>query len=142
MRGRSSVVVAILGLMGAAGNACAREAVAPAAYGAVVVPMRETTMEQLFAVTSGRLVVDGRCLLVGTYLVVWPANRTEWDPVTGTIRSGGIEARVGDRVAVGGGDGGGPLLPPAVEAIPWRRAPASECLRHEVWFLGALMQVR
>src|ERR671919_1038094 len=64
---------------------------------------------QWTAATTGRLAMDGACLvLVGrdgskTHLV-WPSPDTEWDPSTGTVTVRGVRTSVGEEVTLGGGE--------------------------------------
>lgn len=88
------------------------------------------------AALIGTLLMDGDCLFVvaddgTTYGVAWPSGRTTWDPASQVLRVGQDEARVGDRLAVGGvgRDVSGELM----RSIDWAQRPMDECLGDRLW---------
>lgn len=101
---------------------------------------------------EGTVRIDGRCVFLEVQgedvLLVWPVDRTTWDPVGGDISflhpdGDVIEVRSGDAVALGGsGTGGGE--DPAGDAwlgrVDWVAPPARECLgRGGAWFVSDVL---
>ena len=83
------------------------------------------------AAIAGTLVSRNGCLFLqvtgGTvYGVAWPADATEWDPGTGTIRVHDVEASVGDEVSLGGAVY--EVTPSTVDTYEWTSRPSEECL--------------
>lgn len=95
---------------------------------------------------EGILVVTDRCTFLERgderEFLVWPADRTVWNPVTGTIefrRLAGevVIVRSGDRVVLGGGGSSraedGLTGPEWVSRLTWIVPPAPECLVDLRW---------
>jgi hypothetical protein len=98
------------------------------------------------ALTSGTLEITDRCTFLASgdrrMLLVWPAERTSWNPGTGVIRLTSlngqtIDLRHGQQVALGGGgssraeDGLGADAWAA--SFDWVSRPAQECISDERW---------
>lgn len=105
------------------------------------VPLYAATEGGHLAVLTGRLVVDGPCLLLvdgagEMESVAWPSPGTAWDPSTGTISVGGVEATVGDTVSLVGGEGNGLLW----NDKDWVAAPAPGCVTEQLWIVYQMLE--
>lgn len=92
------------------------------------------------ALVRGTLQADGRCLFVvtpdGTRLgVAWPAG-SRWDPTRTVITVKGVEAAIGQPVAIGGGSADVTLE--NINRTPWISRPRPECLGDGFIFAGSL----
>jgi hypothetical protein len=101
-----------------------------ACTGPAAIPLHDNDATHGGAV-PGTLVSRDGCLLLeiegGTvYGVAWPADATEWDPRTGTIRVHDVEASVGDEVVLGGAVY--EITPTTVDTYEWTSRPRDECL--------------
>ncbi len=102
------------------------------------------------ALTTGTLEITGTCVFLlnireGTRtLVVWPAARTSWDPLTRTIIFRSRNEQVhrlasGQRVSLGGSGGGADGGEPAAQGLGrlvWQVAPLPECVQPDYWVVG------
>lgn len=103
---------------------------AAACTGASGIPLHHNE-ETHGAAIAGTLVSRDGCLLLevegGTlYGVSWPADATEWEPDTGTIRVHDVVASVGDEVILGGAVY--EVTPATVADYEWTIRPSDECL--------------
>lgn len=101
------------------------------------------------ALTSGTLRVTNECVLLNEQgdeaLLVWPADRTSWDPESGRIRfelddARRVELADGDAVTLGGGGASvtesGRPAEELISDIEWVAEPAASCIRDAIWSVG------
>jgi hypothetical protein len=102
--------------------------------------------------TEGILRITEACVFLdtagGPVVLVWPADRTEWDAEARTVgftNFDGRRARVADGVpVVVGGSGGsaqedGVTVDAWLARTPWVARPAAACPLESWWAVGALM---
>lgn len=105
------------------------------------------------ALTTGVLRISDRCVTLETpggetELLVWPAESTEWDAATGTIRFTNppfgpeLTLRDGQPVSLGGGGDsvveGGVSAAEWVASIDWVAAPDPSCPMEIRWFVSSV----
>jgi hypothetical protein len=111
-----------------------------------VVPLYEAQPGTRLAMLTGRLEVQGPCVVVvdqseEAWTIAWPDPGTRWDFTIspGYIALDGTTASIGDTVALGGGavneDGGAHPL------SGWIRPPAAGCLGNPFCVASAIVSV-
>jgi hypothetical protein len=102
------------------------------------------------ALAEGTLRLTDRCVLLvqpsARVLLVWPEDRTRWDPTTKTIAFTNFDgttvvARDGDVISVGGsGDRNGDATAAAawLARTTWVAPPDPSCPTDVYWFVGVL----
>jgi hypothetical protein len=102
-----------------------------------VEPGSELVLEGL---ATGTLTIGNECVSLEAagleFLLVWPADRAEWDPVTRTIRyqtQSGATVSLSDGAAIAV-TGGSPPGDEWVNAIDWIQPPARTCARDQGWW--------
>lgn len=111
-----------------------------------IVPPPEASGQALIA---GTLKVTDECLLLDErgedVLLVWPADRTRWNPESKTISFETSDGRTvtladGDEVAFGGGGSSveedGLSAEDFVAGVEWVSEPAPSCVMDTRWFVG------
>ncbi len=105
----------------------------------VIVPIQATREDAMDALAVGTLFIEGRCLRLGqtssrSYLVIWPATaefRTIGDSQRLVNRESGDSFRLGDRVAVAGGE----VPESRISKLNLTTAVPSDC-RGPYWLAG------
>lgn len=106
------------------------------------------------ALAHGTLQVTDHCVLLDEsgedVLLLWPADRTSWDPDTRTVtfeKDDGEAVPVGDgdevRLGRGGSsiDEGGPSDEEFLAAVEWESEPAESCLTDARWGVNSVERV-
>ena len=100
------------------------------------------------ALIHGTIEIRDDCVLLDEQgeevLLVWPADRTRWDPASGSITVedfDGTQNTFSDASQVVMGGGGSSLIEGGqnseewVSSIDWVRRPSDNCLRDTRWFV-------
>jgi len=104
------------------------------------------------ALISGTLEITPSCVLLDEQdelvLLVWPADRTVWDPTNDSVvltsHSGDVSGLTnGTEVVFSGGGSstaeGGEPADAFIASVQWEQAPALECVHDTRWFIGDLV---
>lgn len=129
-----------------AGNAWSGDEFPAPDWGPLAVDRTDAGMDALI---HGTLVMTDECVFLDErgerVLLVWPSDRTAWDPVARTItfgRPGGGVRTIGegDTVALGGGGSstaeGGPAAEEWLQTVDWVAPPAPACVTDTRWFVS------
>ena len=96
--------------------------------------------DRLLAALEGELAVRDDCLVLDTggasYAILWHSSATTWHADENRIEVGGVNAEVGDRVALGGCEG--PMQ--SLDELDWRSAPKAGCLAQDGFWLTWSME--
>ena len=129
------------------GCGAATDSVPAANWGPLAV---DDSQEAGEALTRGTIHITEDCVILdedggGELLLVWPADRTRWDPSSRSITFENFDGAVntfsdGNHLLFGGGgssaDEGGQPSSEWVSSIEWVAAPHDACLRDVRWFVG------
>jgi hypothetical protein len=95
------------------------------------------------ALATGMLRINDDCVLIelgagATALLVWPADRTEWNSTESAVTLRNLDGSQvtlgdGDRVALGGG---GDSVQEGLGDVEWVAPPAAACQFDARWFVG------
>ena len=104
------------------------------------------------ALIAGTIRVSNGCVLLdeqgSDVLLVWPADRTSWDPVNEVVsieslEGTTVELRDGDSVTFGGGGSsaaeGGQSAGEFLASVSWISEPELSCVTETRWFIGEVV---